>query len=423
MKIYTFNYKNQIAIFICLCASILGNAQVTSTNQVTDSSFFKRIKTDTSKQKLNMDGVYDKPFLSVGKLPIALGGYMEANTQYSGTNGVPSGFSFQARRVSIFLESSIAKSIKFNSEIEFANGGNDIEVEYAFLDMEFHPLFNLRGGIIVNPIGSFNENHDGPKWDFVDRPLSSTTIIPSTLSEAGFGVFGKYFNNGWSFGYEAYLTNGFDEGIILNSDGHTSLADGNQNPNKFTKTNSGLPMFTGKIAIRNRAIGEFGISYLTDVYNKWQTSDGLIIAPKRSASILAGDFQTTQFNNKLTITTEVAKVYVQLPDNYNQNYGSQQWGGFIDFVYTIIQHKMFDWEHAKFELALRLQYIDYNIGTFKETGGNIYDDLWAITPGIAFRPVGSTVLRLNYGYQWQRDIFGNTPVKTATIQFGVSTYF
>jgi len=419
MRTYTFSFLKNIATFsfcICFCIS--------ATKAQKDSSFFKRTPKDTSKEKMNMDGVYDKPFLTMGKLPIAIGGYMEANTEYSGSPGVYNGFSFQARRVSIFLESSIAKNIKFNSEIEYEDGGEDIEVEYAFLDLELNPLINIRGGIILNPIGSFNENHDGPKWDFVDRPFSSTTLIPSTLSEVGFGLFGKYYHHLWSLGYEAYLTNGFDGGIILNSDGRTSLADGNQNPNKFEQNNSGLPMFTGRVSARNRKIGEFGVSYLTDVYNQWQTNDGLIIAPKLSASILAGDFQTAQFNNRFTITAEVAKVWVQLPANYIQNYGSQQWGGFVDFVGTLIQHKMFEWEHAKIELALRLQYVNYNEdGTFNQGGQKIYDDLWAITPAIAFRPVGSTVLRLNYTYLWQKDIFGNTPVQTATIQFGISTYF
>lgn len=299
MKIFTYNFKNIsgiIGIIFYFFISISANAQK-------DSTLIKRIAADTSKQKMNMDGVYNKPLFTIGKLPVAIGGYLEANTQYSGTNGISNGFSFQARRLSIFLSSTIAKKIKFNSEIEYENGGKDIEVEYAFMDVEFHPLLNLRGGIILNPIGSFNENHDGPKWDFIDRPISSTTIIPSTLSNVGFGFYGKYFYQRWTFGYEAYLTNGFDGNIISNPDGQTSLADGNQNPDKFSETNSGLPMFTGKIAIRNRQIGEFGISYLTDVYNQWRTDDGLIVAPKRSASIFALDYSASLFKNRFTITT------------------------------------------------------------------------------------------------------------------------
>jgi len=423
MTTFTFNSKKITVLFFCIGSAIFCGAQK-------DSALFKRVQIDTSKQKLNMDGVYNKPFLTMGKMPVAMGGYMEANTQYSVTNGISAdGFAFQFQRVSMFLESSIAKNIKFNSEIEYEDGGADIEVEYAFMDMEFNPILNFRGGIILNPIGSFNENHDGPRWDFIDRPISSTTIIPSTLSNAGFGFYGKYYYNNWIFAYETYLTNGFDEGIVSNADGQTSLADGNQNPDKFDKSNSGLPMFTGKIAIRNRKFGEFGISYLTDIYNEWKTDDGLIVAPKLSASIFAFDYSTSLLKDRLTITTEAAKVWVQLPPNTANTYGSQQDGAFIDIIGTVIKHKMFGWDNAKWEVGARLEYANYNIGTFSETGGEIYDYVWAIVPAIAFRPVGSTVLRFNYVYTEQSDeaggnfILGNTPVKTGTVEFGISTYF
>jgi hypothetical protein len=423
MTISTFSFRNFVVIIFCI-------GTYTSVNAQKDSSFIKRVQIDTSKQKLNMDGVYNKPFLTMGKMPVAIGGYMEANTQYSVTNGISAnGFAFQFQRVSMFLESSFAKNLKFNSEIEYEDGGADIEVEYAFMDMEFNSLLNFRGGIVLNPIGSFNENHDGPRWDFIDRPISSTTIIPSTLSNAGFGFYGKYFLHNWTFAYETYLTNGFDNGIVSNADGQTSLADGNQNPNKFAATNSGLPMFTGKIAIRNRKIGELGISYLTDVYNQWITSDGLIVAPKLSASVFALDYSTSLFNSRLNINTELAKVWVQLPVGTVDNYGSQQEGAFIDIIGTVVKHKMFNWDNAKLDVGFRLEYANYNMGTFSETGGPIIDYIWAIVPAIAFRPVGSTVLRLNYVYSWQSDeaggnfILGNIPVRTGTLEFGVSTYF
>lgn len=69
----------------------------------------------------------------------------------------------------------------------------------------------------MNPIGAFNQNHDGPRWDFIDRPISATTIIPSTLSNVGFGFYGKHFTPNLTIGYEAYLTNGFDDNIVSNS--------------------------------------------------------------------------------------------------------------------------------------------------------------------------------------------------------------
>lgn len=290
------------------------------------------------------------------------------------------------------------------------------------MDIEFHPLVNLRGGIMMNPIGAFNQNHDGPRWDFVDRPISATTILPATLSNVGFGLHGKYFAHNWIVGYEAYLTNGFNDKIISNTENRTSLRAGKSDPDKFEESNSGLPMFSGKIAVRNRKIGELGISYTTGVFNKWK-QDGLVLDSKRSATAIAADFSTSQFNNRLYIVAEVAKVFVDVPSTYSQTFGTQQWGGFIDIIGTVVQRKVLGWEKAKLNLGMRLEYADYNIGKFIETGGNIADDVWAVVPCIAFRPVGTTVLRLNYRYQQQHDLLGNPPTKTGIIQFGFSTYF
>ena len=416
---FTYSYKKTILVatfFMAVCG--VANAQ----QDTSKSKFFKRIAADTSTHKLNMDATYNRPFLQAGRLPIAIGGYMETNTQNSITDGVGEGFSFQFRRITLFISSTVSKRVKFLSEIEFEDGGKKISVEFASLDFEFHPLLNLRGGIILNPIGSFNQNHDGPKWDFIDRPISSTTILPSTLSEAGFGLYGKHFTGNWVLGYEAYLTNGFDSKVIANEQNRTSLAAGKSNPKKFEESNSGSPMFTGKIAIRNRKIGEIGLSYMGGIYNKWK-SDGTIVDAKRSIHAVAVDFNTSLIKNRLNILGEVAKVFVDVPDTYTQQFGNKQWGGFIDIVGTVIQKPMFGWENAKLNLGVRLEYADYNIGKFNQTGGNIAYDLWSIYPSIAFRPVGTTVIRFNYRYQQQRDITGNPPALTGAFQFGFATYF
>lgn len=408
------NYKKAFALLLYIGFSIVTYAQ-------NDSSFVKRISQETSGQ-LNMDATYNRPFLQAGKLPIAIGGYLEANTQYASTDGVSDGFSFQFRRTNLFFSSTIANRIRFFSELEFEDGTKEINLEAAFIDFEFDPVFNFRGGIIVNPIGAFNQNHDGPRWDFIDRPISATTIIPATLSNVGFGFLGKYFVDRWTLGYEAYLTNGFDDKIIENEENRTSLAAGKSNQDKFEESNSGLPMFTGKIAVRNRKIGELGFSYMTGVYNKWK-SDGFVIDSKRRLNVLAFDYTASAFKNKLNITGEVVKVFIDVPDTYSQTFGSEQFGGFIDIVGTIIQKEMLGWEKSKINLALRLEYADYNQGKFNETNGNISDDIWAVVPGIAYRPVGTTVLRFNYRYQQQQDLLGNPPSKTSVIQFGISTYF
>lgn len=387
-----------------------------------DPVLLRRMVKDTSGMLLNMDAVYNRPFLQSGKLPVALGGYAEANYQYFQKDGVSEGHQFQMRRLTLFVSSSISKRIKFLSEIEFEDGTKEINIEFGSVDFEFAPLFNLRGGIVMNPIGAFNQNHDGPKWEFIDRPVSATQMLPATWSNIGFGLFGKKYTKDWVYAYEAYLTNGFDDKIIDNAESKTFLPASKENKNRFEESANGSPLFTGKVAVRNRRIGELGLSYMGGIYNKYQ-DDGLVLDKKRRVNVFAIDFNTTLPKINTYINAEWAWVNVDVPETYTEQFGSKQQGGFIDFVQPIFRNPVFGFEKSVINAALRFEYVDWNKGKFKSSGDNIGDELFSIVPAISWRPTAQTVIRLNYRYNWQKDILGNPPVKLAGFQFGVSTYF
>jgi hypothetical protein len=387
-----------------------------------DPSLLKVVTKDTTKGSMNMDAVYNRPFVAVGKLPVSVGGYVEANWQHLGTDGVSDGHQFQFRRMTLFVSSTISKRIKFLSEIEFEEGGKEIAIEFAAVDVELDPLLNLRGGMILNPIGAFNQNHDGPKWEFTDRPISATQLLPATWSNAGFGLYGKYYSKDWMFGYEAYVSGSFDNAIIDNPENKTFLPAAKNNAERFEEINSGLPLITAKIAVRNDKIGELGLSYMGGVYNKFQ-DDGIQIDEKRRVDVFAIDFNCTLPKLNTFITGEWAWIKVNVPATFTQQFGNKQQGGFVDIVQPIVKKKMFGWEKATLNLACRLEYVDWNVGKFTSTGDNIAEDTWSIMPALSFRPTSQTVLRLNYRHQRQQDILGNPPANTGGFSFGISTYF
>lgn len=402
-----------IILFFCAFANTI-NAQI-------DPTLLKRVTKDTTKI-LNMDAIYNRPTLNINKTAIAIGGYVESNWQHLTTDGVSEGHQFQARRLSIFMSSSISKRVKFLSELEFEDGGKEISIEFASVDVEFHPLANFRAGIIVNPIGAFNQNHDGPKWEFTDRPISATQMLPGTFSNVGAGLYGKKYHKNWMFGYEAYFSGSFDNSIIENTQNKTYLPAAKDNPERFEEINSGEPLFTGKIAMRNSKIGEIGLSYMGGIYNKFQ-DDGIIIDKKRRVNIFAIDFNTTLPKIKTFITGEWAWIKVDVPETYTQQFGNKQYGGFLDIVQPIVKGTILDWENATINVACRLEYVDWNVGTFNETGDNMGEDLWSVVPAISFRPNSQTVIRLNYRLQKQRDILLNPPSVTDGFNLGISTYF
>lgn len=405
----------RILSFIFLFIAFRVTAQI-------DPSLLRRVPKDSSGPRMNMDAVYDRPFMQVGKLPVAIGGYMEANYQYLSENGITEGHQFQMRRVSLFLSSTISKRIKFLTEIEFENGAKEIGIEFASLDIEFDPAFNFRGGIVLNPIGAFNQNHDGPKWEFVDRPIAATQMLPDTWSNVGFGIYGKRSVNDWVWAYEAYVTNGFNDKIISNGENKTFLPASKEDPERFEESFNGVVLSTAKGAVRHRKIGEIGISYMGGVYNKFQ-DDGVTLDQKRWVNVLAIDFNSTLSRSDTYITGEWAWVHVDVPDTYTEQFGKKQMGGFVDFVQPIVKRRMLGFEKAVVNAALRLEYVDWNKGKFRSTGTNIGDEVFAIVPAISFRPTAQTVIRFNYRYNWRKDILGNPPSKLAGFQVGVSTYF
>jgi hypothetical protein len=390
-----------------------------------DTTMLVRVPVDTDPMSMNMDAIYNRPFLKFGKVPAAVGGFVDSNSSYFVTDGETEGLSFQIPCLTVFMSSSLTKRIKFLTEIEFEGSTKRVNLDYAAVDIELHPLVNLRGGVIINPIGGFNQNHDGPRWEFVSRPLSATTIIPAVWCNSGFGLYGKYRKANFAWGYEAYITNGFDDRIIINAlsnQSRTWLPASKQNPDRLMESFNGVPLLTFKTAVRHNNIGEFGISWMGGVYNKFE-DNGITIDKQRRVDLVAIDFNTKIPKLKTFITGEWVWAFIDIPSTYTQQFGKQQAGGFIDIVQPILKRKMLGWDDAVINLNWRTEYADYNIGTFTETGGNIFDHLVAIVPGISFRPSQQTVIRANYRYHWQWDLFGNPPTKTAGFQFGVSTYF
>jgi hypothetical protein len=77
---------------------------------------------DTAK-KMNMDAVYDRPFMAGGQEKVMMGGYAEANWQHRGTDGISEGHQFQFRRLTLFTAAGIGRKIRFMSELEIEDGG------------------------------------------------------------------------------------------------------------------------------------------------------------------------------------------------------------------------------------------------------------------------------------------------------------
>jgi hypothetical protein len=132
------------------------------------------------------------------------------------------------RRLVLFVGHNFTDRIRFYSELEVehavasSDDQGEFEVEQAYLDGLFNRHFNLRGGLIIMPVGIINVYHEPPTFNGVDRPDVDTLVIPSTWREAGLGAFGE-ITTGLS--YQAYLVTSFDANGFTAESG---IAEGHQ---------------------------------------------------------------------------------------------------------------------------------------------------------------------------------------------------
>ena len=159
-------------------------------------------------QAVSITGDYQASGEGETRLPVA--GYMDFHVNKD--QGEPARPDFH--RFVLLFGHSFSDRIKFWSEFELEHslveGGEEsgeIALEQAYLDLLIKPWLNLRGGMVLTPMGIVNERHEPPSFNGVERPFVETVIIPSTWRELGFGLTGDL---GRGFRYRSYLLSSLD---------------------------------------------------------------------------------------------------------------------------------------------------------------------------------------------------------------------
>lgn len=112
-------------------------------------------------------------------------------------------------RMILYVGYKYNERLILNTEFELEHASTDkkgyASVEFAYIDYLWRPELNLRGGVVLVPVGLLSEFHEPTTFFGARRPDIESRIIPSTWRENGVGVFGDIAG----FSYKAYLVNGF----------------------------------------------------------------------------------------------------------------------------------------------------------------------------------------------------------------------
>jgi len=354
-------------------------------------------------------GQFDKPYLTTLRGRTAIGGYAEAHARFERVDGATEELGFEAKRFNLFAATSVSDFVRFGAELEFEEGGEEVKLEFATVDVAVHPALTLRAGMILSPLGSFNLAHDSPRNEFTDRPLVGTELIGVALSEPGLGVFGFLpVGDGARVTYEAYLVNGYHDGLLTGSSEGIRIPLGKGNWEDQNRS----PAMVGRVALSPALAWEVGLSGHHGAWNVFET-DGLEVADRNDLTILVGDVRGELAG--VTLRAEAATASIDLPPGAEGAYQSTQRGFFAEAVRNFGVGWVSVMPSSFFSAGLRVDALDFDA----DRDG---DSVRQLSVGVNFRPTEDTVLKLNYVRGRSFDAFEN-PSDHAGLLFSVATYF
>jgi hypothetical protein len=355
-------------------------------------------------------GQFDKPYLANLLGLVAIGGYVEAHARYVRADGVTEEFGFEAKRFNLFASSQVSDFVRFGAELEIEEGGEEVRLEFATVDLTIHPTLSFRAGMILSPLGRFNLSHDSPLNEFTDRPLASTELVGVALSEPGIGVFGRVplGSGAGRLTYELYAVNGFHSGVIESSPDGTRIPEGrggNEDANRS-------PAFVGRLAASPALGWELGLSAHHGAWNEFE-ADGLDLDARRNLTIGVLDFEGEPFGFR--VRGELALAALDLPPGIEGLYQSNQRGFFAEVLREFGRGWVSTMPESAFLVRARLEAVDFDA----DRPG---DSVRQLTLGLNFRPTAETAVKLDYVRGRSFDGFENRGDHAALL-LSVATYF
>lgn len=362
-------------------------------------------------------GRYEGPFKKGGliiKNPsgfgnVSLGGY--ADIEFEGFENSNSAFD-QARFV-LNVGAQPYERLLFYSELEIEHGGTDYpggggetKIEQAWMNYAVNDWINLKGGIVLVPFGKFNLLHDSDIQDLTDRPLFARRLIPSTWTDAGFGLLGELpigEKLNWKIlpdfylNYETYVVNGLDEDIsdrgLRDARG---AAGSDQNSTKDWVARLGFGFNPNLEIGLSTYYGKFGRSGSATRNGKDSVLGiGSDINFRRGPFEMVGDFAYFDFEDGALVDHDNNNntAAVSAPKYMRGFYIEPRYHFWPQFLSNTFLGRGF--KDPKLTLVGRYDWLDIADDADAGTGAN---EERRYTIGINYRPIESWVFKLEY--QW-----------------------
>jgi hypothetical protein len=345
---------------------------------------------------------------------VTVGAYAEMlYNQPEGDNG-----ELDVQRLVLLFGYRFNDKTQFVTELEVEHV-EEIYVEQAFVNYNVANNVNLRGGLMLVPMGIINEFHEPTTFNGTERPAMDNAIVPSTWREIGIGVTGRF--NDLSLGYQAYLFNGFK----------STESDGAGGFNGFLKGSNGLrggrqkaiqstidsPTFSTKLdyyGIRGLRLG------LASYIGRTQAADDVEELDGANIGVAMIGLDARYALNKFTARGQFIYTSLKDTEDYNnltgRDLGSAMQGWYLEGAYNLLpankQQKLFAF--TRFE----------KYDTHASTAGSLLEndayDRTDITSGLTYHIAPGVVVKGDY--QFRSNALDTDTVKNR-LNFGIGVWF
>ncbi|MCX6051011.1 MAG: porin [Campylobacterales bacterium] len=336
---------------------------------------------DTEKSYSGLGSAASKVYYS--KSPLSIGGYGEV--MYTNNNDSSKGSTLAGTKFVPYIGYKFSDNIILNTEIEFegggvdrgGNAGDEVVVEFMYLDYLINKNVNIRAGNFIIPMGLINQKHEPTLYNTVERPDTEKYIIPSTWTETGAMAYGNIINN-LTYNFAAVSA------LKTNVNGKEWIREGRGGPVERSNPNLGFAArldYTGINGLLVGASAYYGPS--TDGVKSDTSIYDIHLDYKNSGARVYGVYSQATRSSASNIATDAVK--------------SAQ-GGYINLSYDILSLTS-----STYSLPLFVQYESLNAEE-KRADGTSGDSTQTTTMGVNFFPHEQVVLKLNYAMKSQGTI-------------------
>lgn len=315
---------------------------------------------------------------------VTVGGYGEITyNQPEGNNG-----ELDVQRLVLLFGYKFNDKVQFVTEIELEHV-EEVFVEQAFLQYNLSDNVNLRGGLMLVPMGIVNEYHEPTTFNGVERPSIDGSIVPTTWREIGAGVSGRF--NEISLGYQAYVFNGFasvNGTKVLG--GSNALRNGRQ---KGIQSTIDSPNFAAKLDYYGLPGLRLGLS---GYFGRTQAEDDVDDIDGSSVGISMLGFDARYAYQRFTARGQLIYASLNDTEDYNTLYstdlGSALQGWYLEAAYNLLPT---DKQQQLFAFA---RYEDYDTHASVD-GGLVKNDAYnrnEWTLGLSYKVAPGAVVKADY---------------------------